>query len=579
MSLMMSRPRDDDDVIVIDTGDKDPEIKNVKCDQELQRILDGMRPGRLGISSNRVDRIDELNLWIKRCGLDEEESQLIQGSGLIATALDGEVLQRASSTRFLPEDASHVRESILAQAIVQHVCQNLQADSARVVALFEFVTNYIVILPEDTAETMPLTPYDGLLFGLGTPADRAWAFATLLRQLRLDTVILRPGTSDKQDMWLVGAIVPRSGVLLFDARLGLPIPSADGNPNTPLPRVPATLQDVLSSDAPFRELDLPNAAYPLGREDFEAVGVEIIGTSSGWSKRMADLQFLLPATVTADLFDGLGANQLERIVDAGQGMWAPDDVGIWEHPERQISRIETARGTEGTQLGEMFQIFGGPYVQKVDRVTGRLRQGAIDPPLHEVRLAQLMGDNRTALKDFFPIRSASSNTPSPANFAAAEYAMLWAGISQFEMGKFSAALNTFNRYIAQNSASPGNTLVRTAYNWAVRCHLAENRFLEAVGVLQNAPDSNVSRRSQYLIRRWLSISSDGQHDRLPAESDHSETSPVESTESTLDPTPTDHTEDATDRSSGDAEIDSSESGSISIPTPPTSQIDVSEDGA
>lgn len=276
-----------------------------RSDKELARIIEGLQPGKLGISSDREEMLSQLNSWKKKYVIQEEVASLTNDADLIHKILSGETLQRVEAKLFLPEDASHIRECLLARAIVENVTANLTSDTARVVALFQFVSNYISLLPPEASETMAITPYEAFLFGVGTAADRTWAFSSLLKQLRLETVIVRPSTKELQGYWLIGVIVPKEGVLMFDPQLGLPIPVLEETVTTAFPELPATLAQIQKDDAILRQLDAKGNAYPLSSKDLQDVPIQLIGSSSAWSSRMAEMQFMLPIGVNTDLYDGL----------------------------------------------------------------------------------------------------------------------------------------------------------------------------------------------------------------------------------------------------------------------------------
>lgn len=498
-----------------------------RCERELARILRGMEPGRLGITSERVAMVDELNRWKLNCQPTAAVESISSDGELLATVLSGELLPRANSERFLPEDASHIRESLLSRQIVEHVTREARTDVDRVVALFDFVVRNIALLPADASEQTPLSPYESLLFGVGTAEDRAWVYGSLLRQIRIDGVVLQPRAEGKQDEWLVAAILERDGILLFDPRLGLPIPFAGtGTETTPFPRQPATLSEVRESDASLRQLDLPDSPYPLTSEDLRDLNVRLIGSSSLWASRMAELQFLLPQEVSVDLYDGLGPNALrepglwERVAAAGGNeLWTEERLAIWQFPERQLARIDAARGVEGTPLAGLFHVFGGPYVPRHDPRTDQIYAGTTERTLHAVRVEQLQGDHVQALKHFLPIRTSFQLAPLAENQIAADYAAIWTAISQFETGKRQPALATFERYAA--SHGDGSGFARSALEWAARCHLATGGYEQAARLLAAAPPSPAPRRDAYLIRRWQKLAAGDKAD-APSESPKSE---------------------------------------------------------
>jgi hypothetical protein len=502
-------PRPADKPTTVDDADMEIGLSR-RCEDDLADILEAMSPGRLGISSERAELVNRLNAWHAECGSPAGTVRPSSDEDLLARLLQGESLARTRSERYLPEDAAHVRSSLLARDIVTTVTEGKSSNTERYVALFEFVSGNVGLVPASVRDAFPLTSYEALLFGFGSDADRAWVFADLLRQMRVDVVVLAPRGKSSEN-WLLGVIDPRAGVLLFDPRLGLPIPAASGAEETPFPRTPATLAEARGSDACLRKLDLPQDPYPLTAADLAELDVKLIGTSSVWAPRMAELQFLLPKGYRVDLYDGLGTNELrapgqfQRVIDAGQGtLWKEQDISVWSFPEQQLTALEASRGAgaEGSALANFLFVFRGPYVPRLEG-DGQKRMVPIDKSLHFVRTEQLRGNFVTATRDLLPIRSAAKLAPTPPNELAAQYAALWTGISQFATHKPSAAFNTFRRFVESQNPSPA--LSRSAMEWAARCLIAEKQFLPAVQILSQLPPGFAPRRDQYLIRRWKKI--------------------------------------------------------------------------
>lgn len=492
-----------------------------KCEQKLARILDAMRPGSLGILVQRVDLTDQLNRWRETCGVGKDEPPIAKDGELLKKMLPEQQWERVSNERFLPQDASHIRLSLLSRAIVDRIARREPSDRDRVVALFDYVMKNVKLLPDDAQQLYPLTPYEVLLFGQGTADHQVWTFATLLRQMRLDAVILRPEDDADQGNYLVGAVLPRFGVLLFDPRLGMMIPSIEHDTDEYIPSIPATLSEAIANDQVFRQLDLPGSPYPLTSEALKDASVELVGDSSVWSPRMAELQFLLPSEVSVDVYDGLGQNelrepgQLQRVLAAGEHQLPTDRLSIWPFPGDQIDLIERAHGAEETALATLFHIFSGPLITRQDPRTGGIREGMpIDRTLHVVRMEQLMGDHSQALKDFLDIRNAGINFPLPINQQAAEFAEFWTGVSQFEQHRYDPAVGTFRRYVQNRQAGQGEW-AQESLEWLTRCYLAMEMPEQAVQALESVPDGLRTARNSWLLRRWRRLLED--RSREPSE--------------------------------------------------------------
>jgi len=484
-----------------------------RCEDNLADLLEGLTPGRLGISSDRIQVIDRLNAWRTECASQPDVVRPGKDVSLIEKLLTETARTRALNDRFLLEDANQIRMSLLSRDIAMQVVEGNISNVSRVVALFDYVIRNVMLIDDAIRESAPITPYEALVFGMGTAEDRAWVFAELLRQLRIDAVILSPQKPELEHDWLIGVIEPQTGILLFDPRLGLPIPAADCPADVLYPNVPATLQSVLESDQLFRQLDVPEFPYPLTAADLKDLSVSLIGSSSSWAPRMALLQFLLPQGFNVDLYDGLGETELrspgayQRVVDAGQnGLWSEDQVGIWTFPEQALAKFEATRG-EGeaeSQLAGLQVVFRGPYVPRPAGNDGKTFQPTpIEKSLHFVRIEQLKGNYTSAIRDYLPVRTTVKLVPNSANESAAEFATLWTGVSQYQTRKITTAQGTLDRYISTQARSIG--MARVAYEFLADCLLAQKNYKVAAQALQAAPAGFAPQRDVYLSRRWQRI--------------------------------------------------------------------------
>lgn len=487
-----------------------------QCEKDLKRILEAARPGSLGILADRNEILDQLNAWQRDCGKVELDAPLADDAALRSQLLAAEQLAVVNGERFLPRDMAHLRLCFLMHSIVTKTVSSEQSDRARVVKLFNFVVkNVVPVADASPAGSLTFTPYEALLFGRGTAAQQAWTFGMLLRQMRLDAVILRPKTAGKSNYLLVGVHIPRTGILLFDPQAGMMIPSLEKDDGGLVASVPATLAEARGNDQVFRQLDMPEFAtqkipYPLTSADLNDLSVELIGTSSDWSERMAQLQYLLPGDMNLVVYDGLGQNALRqpgyhgRIVEAGttEG-WTAEQVRVWDAPETQVLAFEKSQREEGAGLASMFQMFAGPTVVRVDPTTGQQRQGSVDKNLHVVRLEQILGEHTKALGDYLPIRTAAGNNPTPQNLGASDHAEFWTGVSQYELGRYETAFGTFQRYIQDHPN--GGFWSRDALEWMVRCLLGSGATAEGAQLLAQSPPGPRYVRDVWLLQRWARL--------------------------------------------------------------------------
>jgi len=530
LGLMFFTENEDVDPFIV-APDETVTSKERQCEQDLARVIDGMKPGNLELRTKPETIVNRLNRWALSCRLSDEDAEKLQADQAVFDSVLLEV-QSAPSTRkdFGVEDVIHIQQCLLSRQIVDHVTKDLETEGERISALFSFVSRYIQLSDAQSS----YTPYEAFLFGRGTAEDRAWAFAALLKQIRIDAVILRP-TGDESvsnPRWLVGVITPKSGILLFDPTMGMMVPSTEDDSTTPTPTRPATLEEVKKGDAAFRLLDLPGNAYPLNSKQFSSVQIELIGSSSSWSDRMAALQFMLPSDLLVDVYQGLSPNalneegSLQRIANAGEGVWTREDIKIWSHPEQQLK----SRTSGNQELAILFEVFTGPNLTKVLTQQGSEQSGSFNndqvvvnasKSLHEVRIEQLTGENYDALKDYFPLRNVM-NRPSSIMQTIGDLSVLWTGMCQMELERYSAAIGTFRRYSSYHP--DGDAFVIQASEWAAESAIQLDDFPTAIELLAKAPKGADDRKNAYLIRRWALLASGGQ--QVPKETPEPEPMPT-----------------------------------------------------
>src|SRR5690606_11248454 len=117
----------------------DPQARDTiqtQCDRTLVSAMDGLQPSRLGISSETRVMVDTLNNWLRQCAdadgtiVDETDPQLRE------QLLSADGFRDSQAERFQSRDAEHIRNSLLAAAIVNRVTAETTTDEQRALALF-----------------------------------------------------------------------------------------------------------------------------------------------------------------------------------------------------------------------------------------------------------------------------------------------------------------------------------------------------------------------------------------------------------------------------------------------------------
>lgn len=479
----------------------------------LESALHQMLPENLGIDSDLESAVSTLNSWRLLAEANPAVPPVAQVGDLPKDFLNAEVLASLGEKKYTPMDAMHVRMCLLARAVAGYISDRSDEDLARVVLLFEYVCRNVA-LNDDPASAPPLFPYDILLSGRGTAADRAWVFADLLKQWRIDAVVIRPDDVAVEDeAWLMG--VPVNGeVYLFDLFLGLPIP-AEAAPTQARPRQPATLKTVVEHPEWLAALSArTDQPYRLDVDQLKMPRIEIMSDLPAWSQRMWELEQVLPGEQLCVLYDSLvdSATQpglIQRVENSGVPAPA-SGWSLWSHP--LITMIRQQRMPQQDlmkMMNEVHMPFMVPFTFDVDQETGQPRLGPAEKQQLRVRTSQLLGKFQDATTGFLAIRMLGLKSfPEPTrqqiHQIAADDAFYWSAVGKYELGQYGEAAEALADYSRR-------TATRQRWQPAARQLLAwslveQGKYDEAVKSLARPiADDPYRTANAVLARRWSSL--------------------------------------------------------------------------
>ena len=333
----------------------------------LETTFQGLRPDEFEIIVPRDRPTSDLNEWGDEMLADMLDPEVDEKelSKALAKLLPAEVVERTLRPEFVLRDSNHVRDCLWAREVTDSVTKTSESELDAVVDLFYFVTNTVHVVP--AAESLPFGPFETALYGFGTAEDRAWMFATLLRQRRIPTVVFVANQLADEDQLageaegaessggklssvtknlLVGALL-NEAIYLFDAGLGLPIVSPDEQVASALVRRPATLQQAIAEPSVLAGMGAAETLpYAITTEQLKKLQPQIVGDSSVWSRRMEGLRNGQPVDIKAIIFEPLVSSGpfkgLVDLVSEHVSKVLPETgVGVWLYPERQREARET----------------------------------------------------------------------------------------------------------------------------------------------------------------------------------------------------------------------------------------------
>lgn len=510
------------------------------ADEMLKSALFQLRPENLGIDSDPNGAGAVLNSWREQSPLFDADKFAASAGDLAAVPkgwLPEPAQERLLAREFNAADAVYIRDALLSAQMARQATDGKDAEIDRVVAMFDAAMRTVMLQPVAVPQ-LPFPRYELMLLGQGTPDDRAWVFAMLLKQQRVDAVLLQ--SKDDPEAKLVGAILDGE-VYLFDCKLGVPIPRGEGDEaKSPLITRPATLRELEAHPDWWSALTLrADQPYPWNTEALAAADVLLIAEEPSWSGRMKQLETVLPADAACVLYDPLidtpALASLAKRIAAGNPAWTPDKLKFWAHPLNLPQRMQ-AFGKNVQQLALLFQRMRSPLeVVKEKKERLNLNQdellGNVNPFRNDEviggnvqiqptdahwksRVEMLMGRPGPATAAFLSIRHLALENPPPELRAdpqafqlwtqlyrlAAMDASFWSAVCKLEQGDRAQAASALADYLRRNSRSDW---VSAARYLAARTHAELKQFAEARAILAAVPTDDPHRPGlEVLAKRW-----------------------------------------------------------------------------
>lgn len=468
------------------------------ADDLLVSAVHQLRPENYSIAAAADKPVSLLNSWH---GLAPDPSPKTDDS-VPQGWIDEAQAIRLKSENYDLFDAVHIRDAMLTHTIAGYLSTRASDEVGQATAVFDFVVRNVALRGDDDPD-MPLGIYRILLLGQGNPEDRAWVTASLLRQLRLDSVIVRPKSDKAAENWLLGVLL-KGQVYLFDPRLGLAVPSSDEPTGS---TVPATLTQIVEHPEWLQGFSVKSDEYPIKAEALKDVDIFPIVEVDWWTRRIRYLESVLPASDLCVLSDPLSDSNgreglLTRLKAAG---WVPESLKPWPYPRHQAEAMTKVSPAIKQASDIAMMPFNLPIPFKVDK-DNQVTLGNPEAKLLRIRTEQLLGKFDDATQRYLSIRHLEIE-PAPVqeianlNRKGAENAIYWTAICKFEAKEYDAAVEQLNAYLKRYDRSG-------QWRFAARALLADShaergRFKEAVDTLERSRSDDPYRLGNAVrVKRW-----------------------------------------------------------------------------
>ena len=444
-------------------------------------------------------------------------------------------IERLKASSYDLRDAVHVRDAMMTHAIATYLAARATDEVAESRMIFDFVVRNITLRGKDEPD-LPLSVYSLLMVGRGTAEDRAWVCAALLKQLRIDSVIVRPSgdAGADADSWLLGVLL-NGHVYLYDARLGLALPSTS---ELQAAGLPATLEEISTHPEWLKSLAVrSDQPYAIDAETLNQPTIQPIVESDFWSQRMRHLESVLPAADVCVLSDPLvdesgRTGLLTRMLKGGAG-WKLEQMKPWSYPHgRNLQLLEIIEAfwqktvASGEEKGESrdrenpalkslspaaaqaliitTQPFNLPIQVLVNSQTEKVTL-LPERRMLRIRTDQLLGKFEDSTRLYLTIRQLELE-PTRTDLAmlnklGAENAIYWTAVCKFEAREYEAAIEQLSTYLKRYDRNG-------RWNFAARALLAESQaelghFKEAAAVVERPRIEDPYRAANAVrVKRW-----------------------------------------------------------------------------
>lgn len=534
--------------------------KSNPVDDMLQSAIYHLQPDNVDLDEQAA--VSVLNDWLQQTATFDPKSAGLTNEALASLPdgwLTAEQKTKLTSPTFTVADAVYVRDALLTSSMAKYAAADHQSELDRVVAIFDF-TMRTVTLQNASVPQLPFPLREILILGQGTPDDRAWTFAALLKQQRIDSVILQ--SKDDPEARLVGVILDDK-VYLFDTKLGLPIPRGDDPPAGRITR-PATIDEMQAHPDWWQALTLrADQPYPWSTEQLDAADVFVYTAGESWNGRMQQLEKVLPKESSCALYDPLvdtsSQTSLVKRIQVGHADWSADKLRPWPHPLNVADRVRQM-SEQMQQLAMIFQRLRVPLVvdrpkkvrqkvmgqEAIEEAMGKnpFREEAVfdmegpkkiiaKDQLSKARIELLLGRFSDAIRNLHQVRMLALESPPqelpPQELqnwtvlyqVAAVDATYWSAATKFEQAGAAGAESAFRDFFKRFGRSSWGS----ASQYRLALILAgQQKYAEARRVVSSLGSDDPHRPGlEVLEKRWAALEEkapvESQSDAEPASQD------------------------------------------------------------
>lgn len=202
---------------------------------------------------------------------------------------DQDALMEVSKENFTALDVHHLDLCFLARDVIrsqQEEGAKALSPAEQAAVVFQWTVRQ-VHLPGRPVNDDRVPPQFILRRGWGTPLERALVFLALVSQMRLPSCLVVVPEGDSVRLWACGVLVEQEGkpqILLFDPRMGLPVPGPGG-------KGIATLAEAQTKPEVLKQLTVDkDYPYDVNSEQAAKAEIHLVCFLSALAPRMSYLE-------------------------------------------------------------------------------------------------------------------------------------------------------------------------------------------------------------------------------------------------------------------------------------------------
>jgi len=361
--------------------------KTEQCSDLLNSLLGQFANPQVVLNFDAGQSLSLLNQWSRNCR-EDVASLSSEDVGRLNELVSPEIVKMMQDDLYSSRDIEHLKTAVWMGIIKQHVTLELSDDLERVSALFNYVVRNVSLVAEHPEGT-PFSVNGILYSGWGTVEDRVWLFSELLKQMRIDSVLIspeRPADAEGPLPPRLVAVLLRDQFWLFDPEIGIAVPAQQDKIVPGTSYEIATLSRVMEAPELLERLSTPDHPYPLNAQTLPKAEFLFYGHSSWWAPRLLELSDHFVGPTQSEIFDGLTDVKgrrgiLSRMQEVSGKLPEGTQLKFWNYAELQLTGRDNLNSLQQQVITRLVDLYQFPFVRELSDKNDSM--GTFDDPTNQ----------------------------------------------------------------------------------------------------------------------------------------------------------------------------------------------------